>query len=278
MENDTIKGLPLDELEIVGVVSCCGEYEDPETGEFKPDYEMEFLNQALHDQATYQGKKNRCSCCGHALKLACLCVHRPTLAGYYVGRDCAAKVQRLQVFGVAVKNASVALAERIACIKRENAFLTAHPEAKDAYTYAKDTAYAPKIAKDIVEKIRRYGDPSEKQIALLVKLVEEDITKRSRATAVCTAGRQIIKGRVLGLKQKPGFGYKADPITKMLVDTGTGVKLWGTVPERLVDQVQKGCVVEFSGTIEPSQDDPLFGFVKRPNNLRVVEQAPKNPA
>jgi len=278
MQNDTIKGLPLNELEVVGLLQCCGDYEDTETGDTRPEYEMEFINKGLHEQASYQGAANRCACCGHALKLACLCVHRPTLAGYYIGRDCAAKVQRLQAFGFQIKNASVALTERIACTKREADFLKAHPEAKDAYVYARDTNFAPAIAKDIVQKIRRFGEPTVNQLALLVKLVQEDIAKRAQATATCTAGRQIVKGRVLGLKEKPGFGYKAAPITKMLVDTGTGVKLWGTVPERMVEEVTKGCVVEFSGTIEPSKDDPLFGFVKRPNNLRVVEKAPQNPA
>jgi hypothetical protein len=274
MEN--IKALPLEELEVVGVISCVGEYETPD-GDSRPEYELEYLNKALHNQATYSGSENRCACCGHALKLACLCVHRPTLQGYYIGRDCAAKVNRLQLFCPSIKYVSLALAERIACNKREADFLKAHSEVKDAYTYAKETSFAPKIAKDIVEKIRSYGDPSDKQIVLLVKLVTEDVNRRASIQEACPSGRQLVQGLVLGLKEKPGFGRHDDPTTKMLLELPTGIKVWGTVPASKVEEVTKGCVVAFTSTITPSKDDPAFGFVSRPANLRVVHQAPQVP-
>ena len=50
----------------------------------------------------------------------------------------------------------------------------------------------------------------------------------------------------------------------MLVKDDSGFKVFGTVPSS-ISRVSKGDVVEFTATLEPSKDDPKFGFYKRPS-------------
>jgi hypothetical protein len=74
---------------------------------------------------------------------------------------------------------------------------------------------------------------------------------------------------------------------KMKVVSDAGWSVWGTVPKALqgtwewVDfepvttsaEVEAGDRVRFTATIEPSEDDRLFGFFKRPTNAEFIERA-----
>ena len=48
-------------------------------------------------------------------------------------------------------------------------------------------------------------------------------------------------------------------LTKSLVKDDSGFKVFGTVPSS-ISRVSKADVVEFTATLEPSKDDPKFGF------------------
>lgn len=54
---------------------------------------------------------------------------------------------------------------------------------------------------------------------------------------------------------------------KMLVQHADGWKLWGTVPAAL-EEAEKGDTVSFTATVSVSDDDPKFGFFKRPSKAR----------
>jgi hypothetical protein len=84
-------------------------------------------------------------------------------------------------------------------------------------------------------------------------------------------GRQTITGIVTSLKQVPnnfGRGKWDTEITKMVVDLGNGVRVYGTKPENTA--VNKNDSVTFTATFEASTKDPLFGFFKRPSNMTVA--------
>jgi hypothetical protein len=60
---------------------------------------------------------------------------------------------------------------------------------------------------------------------------------------------------------------------KMLVKTDGGYKVWSTIPRELYqyrgfEQLEAGKRIEFMATIEPSKDDPKFGFASRPSVLK----------
>jgi hypothetical protein len=44
--------------------------------------------------------------------------------------------------------------------------------------------------------------------------------------------------------------------------------VWGTVPAS-IDNVQRGALVEFTATVQVSDNDPKFGFFKRPSKAKI---------
>ena len=133
------------------------------------------------------------------------------------------------------------------------------------------TGWETSTLADIWDKAVRYGDLSDKQAALVERLVStlttrevERVTRENTTAALVAAGakvvagRQVITGKVLSVKWKESI-YGGS--LKMTVQAENGTKYWGTVPSSL--EVEKDDVVTFTATVETS-DDPLFGFFKRP--------------
>ena len=63
----------------------------------------------------------------------------------------------------------------------------------------------------------------------------------------------------------------------MLVRDESGFKVWCSLPSSIgagADGAQKGSRVSFTVTIEPSRDDPKFGFGKRPAKFEIIPAAP----
>jgi hypothetical protein len=290
----SIKGLPLGELSITAIASIIDVYEDPETGNQIPEVEMEVINEK--DWEVFSAPKSearRCALCGHGLKIACAVTHKTTGNGYWIGRDCAKTVTALSGFDGIIKGATVALAQRIACEKREADFLAANPDAIGVIQWSKRPS-APRISRDIIEKLRRYGNISDKQLALLEKVRQQDIDRRAKATGTATAGRQTIHGVIRKVTVVNGERGERS-YAKILVDLGNGVRLWGNTPEYYVlddvtisraEEWQKighetwlltilkvGDTIQFKATVEPKADDPLFGFWKRPADFKMLKLA-----
>lgn len=273
--NETFKGLPVQELCVAAV--CIVVDVDPDQGVIT---EMEVLNEAAWKTFKPVNQPNRCGCCGHSLKYACGVVHLPTGNGYWVGRDCANKVERLRTFGDLIARSSVALAERIACNKREADFLTANPDFMGVFAWCK-LPHAPRIAKDMIEKMRRFGNLSENQVRALEKIKTQDEERRSSATGTALTGRQKVHGTVASHKKVPGFNPNEEVI-KITVDLGNGVRAFGNAPSSnqygrpLIPR--KGDQVEFTATFEPSKTDNLFGFWKRPAKFKIVKHNSEDTA
>uniref|UniRef100_A0AAU6R642 DNA binding protein n=1 Tax=Micrococcus phage Olihed TaxID=3092209 RepID=A0AAU6R642_9CAUD len=108
---------------------------------------------------------------------------------------------------------------------------------------------------------------SSKQIAAVEKVIRD---RQNDETAKATLGpvelgRRVIEGVVQSIKHYDGeYGLAI----KMLVITTTGHKVFGTVPNALLegrmsdDLVGQGVV--FTATVEASRDDETFGIFKRP--------------
>ena len=81
-------------------------------------------------------------------------------------------------------------------------------------------------------------------------------------------GRVEVVGTVLGTKvTETRFG----PVSKMLVQDERGFKVWGSIPSSLPNP--KGEEVRFTATLEASEDDPKFGFFKRPTKAQFINEA-----
>lgn len=81
-------------------------------------------------------------------------------------------------------------------------------------------------------------------------------------------GRTEVTGTVLSVKAKDSY---YGTTMKMLVESTTGFRVYGTLPKALDSYDENGkCVhvgkeVTFTATLEPSKDDAKFGFYKRPH-------------
>lgn len=284
-----MKQLPVNSLSLVAlchVYKTLAHAGDDHTVDVEVEYEV--YNQAAFDRVVMPKGVRKCDCCGHQVKYVCVVQHTPTGDLYYVGRDCANKIECLKCWAGAISQSSVALAERAACSQREVEFLTKHTDMKEAVLWAKQGLN--KIGTEMVEKIRRFGSISDGQLAFFKRLHSEDVARRATATGTCPTGKLTVTGTVLSVKvnvgEKPRWGFPT-VTAKVLLDLGNGVKVYGNAPGSQAEYVPfaeprvsvvKGQQVCFTADFSPSLKDPLFGFWKRPRKWTVTAPATPIPA
>lgn len=131
---------------------------------------------------------------------------------------------------------------------------------------------------DMWHKITRYGDMSEKAVAYAErilgwldeadqKMVQREAAKDAQVEAggVVSTGRVVIEGEVTKTDVKYNdYGSRV----VMTVALDNGAKVWGTMPSSI--DVEKGARVRFTATVEAKDDDPTFGFFKRPAKAEVL--------
>lgn len=226
--------------------------------------------------ATFSGHEHGgvCHICGCGnISYASVFYHAKSNSYIVTGEDCANKLDLSggdwNAFRAAIHNHLEAQAGK----KKAQAILAqaGFTAAWELYTEPDAAArnnwrYEERTIVDIVGKLVRYGSISEKATAyigtLLAKIpqraeLEAQKQAEQEAAAPCPSGRVEIKGEVLGLKVVES--YFGD-VTRILVKAESGFKVWGS----RFDNVEKGDQVHFVATVEPSKDDPKFGFYKRP--------------
>jgi hypothetical protein len=143
---------------------------------------------------------------------------------------------------------------------------------QEAYKYSGSLFYEENTIRDIVSKFVRYGSINENQMSLVRTLVERIPERDKRraeweaqraaekaAAAPCPKGRVKIEGIVLKTETRENqWGVRET----MLVKANEGFIVWGSIPSNAV--VEKDCKIVFIATVTPSDDDPKFGFAKRP--------------
>ena len=119
--------------------------------------------------------------------------------------------------------------------------------------------------RNAVEELRPLAAEPEKA-ADEIRAIEAEILARDAAKRSVPVGRVVIEGVILSTKpQESAYGTT----WKMLVE-GDGWKVWGSIPSEIFQPAEKGVRVRFTATVEPSQDDPSFGFYKRPTKAEIV--------
>lgn len=139
------------------------------------------------------------------------------------------------------------------------------------------------IIQEMVAKLVKYGDLSEKQFAFLGKLIDqhdhwEENKKRIEAERAAQRDaakpipfnneRGTVQGEVLSIKKVEGdYGV----VTKMLLISDEGWKVYGSAPSSLLrDGLERGAKVRFDAKITVSEDDEKFGFFSRPTKATLV--------
>jgi hypothetical protein len=131
------------------------------------------------------------------------------------------------------------------------------------------------VANEMLGKASRYYGLSPKQIEFAMTLPERNakaIAKRrarEEADALVPhleAGRQMFEGEIVSTKtQESQYGTQY----KMLAKNDAGQKIWCTIPSKLESEA-KHTRFRMSIEVEPSKDDPIFGFGKRPTKVETL--------
>lgn len=263
----SIKSIPVSDLEVVAFAHVF-KIEDPQSESIGSvtEVELEVLNPELRGAAKFEQFNWRCDCCGHQLQYACEVVHKPTLTGYFVGRDCANTLQGLAYFNFS--HLSVAAAARAKARQNVASWKTRNPQHRDIIEWALNDPKAHYIARDIAAKVARYRDISDKQIELVYKLrqqeAERDAAKvaEPQPTTPAPEGRVEVSGTVIGSKVvENDFGTSA----KLLVRLTCHNKVWVTKPSG--SSAQRGWTVSLRAKFERSRGDEHFAFGSRPHLL-----------
>lgn len=134
-------------------------------------------------------------------------------------------------------------------------------------------------AVDIIRKLVRYGDLSEKQWAFLGKLIDQienadEVQAKREAEAAAAPdapeGRTVVKGTILSVQVRDGYWGSE---VKMLVKADEGFKVWSTLPSA-ISEAEKGDRIEFTVTLKRSDDDRSFAFGSRPSKASILERNP----
>jgi hypothetical protein len=151
------------------------------------------------------------------------------------------------------------------------------------------------IIGDIARKGVLWGNLSEKQIALVFKIAKEKAEEAAEKAAApessnaplelpgyvpVTDKRVTIDATLISLSWRDN-GYGGSIKMLVEVDGGEGpYRLWGTMPRSLegttaedgewIDGAVKGDSIRFTARIDRSDDDPSFGFFKRPTKASTI--------
>lgn len=123
-------------------------------------------------------------------------------------------------------------------------------------------------------------DEVERAALILTQAVAEKMVAEATAAGwaqtetredVPTADGLVITGRVVTVTTRES---RYGTTWKMVLEAEGGFKLWGTIPApalKAVDSPQdlREKLVTFTANVEPSGDDPKFGFFSRPRKITV---------
>jgi len=223
-----------------------------------------------------------CHVCGNAhAQTVARFWHEPTNRYIEVGETCAGKLWNGERADFASFRAKVAAGVEAAAGKAKAERILTEAGLSFAYDVWLQRDYdnwgrEEEIISDIVGKLVRYGSVSDKQIALIAKLVGDidrkaEIAAQREAEAAAAlpipsfAGRVTVEGVVISRKLVTGFYGDA---IKIVVKADDGWKVYGTEPSTVEATV--GDRIRFDAAITVSDDDPKFGFFKRPTKPEVV--------
>jgi len=251
--------------------------------------ECKTLRKWLTDRNIEEG---RCNVCGTWLKNNYICKDA-TGRHFVTGCDCVEKIGDVDLVSkvqleaykhekklrderkrknAAIKAAETARLNKIREDENETKWIAENPDFVEAYSFCLTNESAWTGAKDIAGKVRAWGSLSEKQVAVLVRQLDEFKAKQTRTAVVNEApvGKVEIVGEVVGMKWvESNFGYNTGSL-KMTVIDDRGFKVFGTCPSNL--QCSRGSRVKFTATVEQNPTDKTFGFFKRPTKAVCLNE------
>lgn len=169
---------------------------------------------------------------------------------------------------------------------RAKAIKATNPSVDEIDEAMKKGEKVDEIARSIVENVLSRGrTPSEKQQAIIDRAVKRlhidreraarDVHRRESAKPA-PSGRMEVVGTVLASKRVTS---QYGTTTKLLVEHPDGWRVWVTEPSSVTVNgkmrshhtgASSGQRIRMKVTIEPTADDPLFGFGSRPADYEWI--------
>lgn len=215
---------------------CCYSLATTQDGWPIPSFNIDLVVQLQREHMFATTGPGRCTVCGASFIYGEVWVHEPTGEHIHVGWQCAHKyglfadrAQFKQQRAVHVDQA-IKRERRRHIMARVKQTLRQDPELRAAL------GVSHHITKDIRARFIQYGEVSEKQRDLLIKLAVPQAPEPTWINV--PEGRQVVEGVVLSAKyQDDAYGSTY----KMLVLVEGSYKVWGTVPALMEDRlVQMG--------------------------------------
>lgn len=222
----------------------------------------------------WRAKSHRCIHCGNgSVRWITAVRHLPTNEVVAFGAICtnrlgfadkvAFKLAQLQARAEARK-------VRFTAYTKREAFISTRPEVAAALLAAPLPQHAKNFfVHDVLAKLDRYGELSEKQVSAVVESLKRDdehVAKQMAEAAEpkgdAPSGRVTVTGTILTIKTQEGY-MPGTTSLKMLVKLENNAKAWCSVPTN-GDDVQEDDVITFKATFEVSATDKSFAFGKRP--------------
>jgi len=227
--------------------------------------------------------KGTCDHCGARFDYGETVAHMPTMTYIHVGHICASETFELD------NRADLLRRDAARAIARANELAKQREAAEKFAATDRGSIVVAHLRKhnwnnfyaDLLAKLERFGTLTDGQMAAVERNIDKDNQRAAEREArmereaamdknPCPTGRGQITGEVLSAKWKDTpFGAQL----KMLVLDDRGFKVYGTVPSRLDDEVERGTRITFVAEVTPSDDDELFGFFKRPTQASILEAA-----
>lgn len=216
-----------------------------------------------------------CDFCGTSIRWVFF-IHSSDGKEFKVGCDCVAKTHDANLKNEVAKarrehKAEVKRSEiRQRASGRRQAFLDEYPGLEEALKLEHP------ITADIAKRFQQYGSLSARQIDLVFVLAERANLASLEAYGCANPplldfprveGRILVEAKVLSTKLKEGpYGN----VLKALYEVRTPMgywKAWGTLPAGTVGDV-RGKILKIRTRLEPSQEDPQFGYFNRPTLVK----------
>lgn len=245
---------------------------------------------------------SRCSHCGAVLRYTAWLRHIPTGYTITVGEQCLGnRFGRATAEFQKLRKAAELDRQRQRIKKYVEEFVESHPEIAfmalhptysqiqnssndgqhfQAYNEAAGPSKDNYFIANVAHKLVNYGELSERQIEACKKSHHIDIENAAKKAAreeeiknkpemEVPEGKIRITGKIISTKWvEDDFGGSL----KMLVEDERGFRVWGTMPSKLQDEdISDDDTIAFTATVTRSDDDPTFGFFKRPTQSEVIK-------
>lgn len=224
----------------------------------------------------------RCVTCGSALKHVRVFNH-VTEGPVAVGRDCARDFWASSEEEMEVRRRlekALIEADKKRCAEEWAEWLTWHHRCVAAFKrYGIHGDRPHYIIVDIEGSGERYGRLTAKAADLVEKIAEEEAIKEAEEALVeaieAAAGTEpvpVTDERIKFTGTVVKEYWKSDDYGEkhvMIFLDDRGFKVWGTVPSKLWE-IKIGDRLEFAATVKASDEDPGFGFFKRPTKAALL--------